>query len=232
MAFPVRRSFLILPLLGVLATLCAAAPGKALTTVCTAGWSGSRVPAGGTASAPLTGAKPPCPSSTVTASVEVGSDANAGTINTTDAIGGSATSNFARTSIASVDIGVPANATQSLVLTFSQAVANPYLFFTYLDSGDSFLFSQPFALVQANNASKTNAATVAGTGSGNGQDDGFIVQMLGTYSTIDFTFRNTTFSPPSVAFTAGVVETPGPLPLMGAGVAFGFSRRLRRRIKA
>lgn len=211
--------------------MSAPAPGKALTTVCTAGWSSA--PVAGVASALLTGgATPPCPFSAVTASVTVGTGANAGTINTGDAISGSATNNFGRTSVTSVDIGVPASATENLTLTFTQAVANPYLFFTYLDSGDSFTFSQPFVLAQANNASRTGSA-VTGTGGTNSSNDGFVVQMLGTYSTVNFAYNNTRVSAvQSVAFTAGVVETPGPLPLMGAGVAFGFSRRLRRRIKA
>jgi hypothetical protein len=36
------------------------------------------------------------------------------------------------------------------------------------------------------------------------------------------------------SFTQGdaSLSVPGPLPVMGAGVAFGFTRRLRRRIKA
>lgn len=32
-------------------------------------------------------------------------------------------------------------------------------------------------------------------------------------------------------FTDTVTQTPGPLPILGAGAAFGFSRKLRRRIK-
>lgn len=31
---------------------------------------------------------------------------------------------------------------------------------------------------------------------------------------------------------ANTYQTPGPLPILGAGAAFGFSRKLRRRIKA
>ena len=226
-----RINFLALPLLGALAALSAPAPGKALTTVCTAGWSGSNVAPGGTASAALTGAaSPPCPSPTVTASVTVGTGANAGVINGSDVIGGSATNNFTRTSVASVDLGVNASTNESLSVTFSRAVTNPYLFFTFTDTGTSFTFTQAFALAQANNAS-VSGQTVTATGA-NTNNDGFVVQMLGTYSTINFAYNNSTGSVQSVAFTTGANEVPGPLPLMGAGVAFGFSRRLRRRIKA
>ena len=35
----------------------------------------------------------------------------------------------------------------------------------------------------------------------------------------------------STRFGALTAEVPGPLPLMGAGIAFGFSRKLRRRIR-
>jgi hypothetical protein len=34
------------------------------------------------------------------------------------------------------------------------------------------------------------------------------------------------------AVTNGFYQTPGPLPILGAGAAFGFSRKLRSRIKA
>jgi hypothetical protein len=33
-------------------------------------------------------------------------------------------------------------------------------------------------------------------------------------------------------FTDSIWQTPGPLPVLGAGVTFGFSRKLRKRIKA
>lgn len=34
------------------------------------------------------------------------------------------------------------------------------------------------------------------------------------------------------AYVNAFYQTPGPLPVLGAGVAFGFSRKLRQRIKA
>lgn len=36
----------------------------------------------------------------------------------------------------------------------------------------------------------------------------------------------------TTGFTDTVVQTPGPLPILGAGAAFGFTRKLRKRIKA
>lgn len=225
------------PTLGAISLMVLAAPGHALTTVCTAAWSGNDVGWGGTTDPTLLdGASvPPCFSPPVTAQVTVGSGANAGVIFSGDAIGGAATSNFERTSPESVAVGVlgdpETTVDEELALTFSQAVANPYLFFTYTDNGTSFMFSDAFSLVQANNASRVGqVVTVAGAS--NGQDDGFVVQMLGTYSTIGFTYVNDSGDEQSVAFTAGATAVPGPLPLMGAGVAFGFSRRLRRRISA
>lgn len=37
---------------------------------------------------------------------------------------------------------------------------------------------------------------------------------------------------PLQSFTDTVIQTPGPLPILGAGAAFGFTRKLRRRINA
>ena len=53
--------------------------------------------------------------------------------------------------------------------------------------------------------------------------------MLGTCSSINFTYNNSNSGAETVAFTTGV---PGPLPLIGAGMAFGFSRKLRARLRA
>lgn len=130
-----------------------------------------------------------------------------------------------------MDLGVNGNTNESLRVDFSQAVTNPYLFFTYFDSGTSFTFAQPFTLAQQNGASQSGSiVSFSGTATTNEQGTGFVVQMLGTYSTINFVYNNTTGGAQSVAFAAGANAVPGPLPLMGAGVAFGFSRRLRRRI--
>lgn len=52
--------------------------------------------------------------------------------------------------------------------------------------------------------------------------------FVGDFSTID-SFKNT-YTQVSVAGPPGD-KVPGPLPLLGAGAAFGFSRRLRRRIR-
>ena len=131
-----------------------------------------------------------------------------------------------------MDIGVLAdNSANARTVTFSRDVINPYLFFTFTDNNTSFTFAQAFTLAQSNNAS-ASGNTVTASGGTNSINDGFVVQMLGTYSTINFTYNNSSSADQSVAFTAGANDVPGPLPLMGAGVALGFSRRLRRRIKA
>jgi len=159
--------------------------------------------------------------------------ANAGTINSGDAINGTGTDALGRTSVKSVDLGINGNTTETLVLTFSQAVSNPYLFFTYTDAGDSVKFLNPFILIDSNNA-QVAGDTVTFVGAGNSQNDGFIVQLLGSYAAntqISFLYNNPNAGVESVAFTAGV-DVPAPLPLMGASVAFGFSHRLRRRIRA
>lgn len=131
-----------------------------------------------------------------------------------------------------MDIGVPNNGNFARTVTFSQAVSNPYLFFTYLDVNTSFTFTQPFVLVQANKATVSGQTVSALNTVSNNQNDGFVVQMTGSFSTINFDYNNTSGAAQTVAFTTGINQVPGPLPLAGAGVAFGFSRRLRRRIRS
>lgn len=85
---------------------------------------------------------------------------------------------------------------------------------------------------------QSNNVSVAGStisGGGNSVNDGFVVRLTGAFLAnmpIAFTYGNTTGAVQSVAFTTGLAQVPAPLPLMGAGVAFSFSRRLRRRIRA
>ncbi len=185
-------------------------------------------------SATLSGAVPPCPITNTTVNLSsTGSAAgNSGVVFQADILLGPGTNNFNRTAVSSVGIGANANTIESFTLTFSQPVTNPYLFFNVIDTGETFTFTQPFSLAQASNAS-VSGQSVNTTGS-NSQNDGFVVNVLGTYSTIDFTYNNPTGIYRSAAFSAGAIfypEVPGPLSLMGVGMAFGFSRKLRRRIQ-
>lgn len=222
-----------LPLVAGLAGLGAFTPARALTTVCTADWQAPSVSAGQTKTATILAGSTGCPSS-VTASITVGSGANAGTVNGGDAITGQLTSGLSSTSTSSVDLGVQATnpTNEPLTLTFSQSVSNPYLFFAYLDANTSFTFTDAFELVSSNNA-LASGNTISGTGGTNSKNDGFVVRMLGAFTTINFAYNNTSGSVQSVAFTTGVAApSPGPLPLLGAGVAFSLSRGLRRRIRS
>jgi hypothetical protein len=119
-------------------------------------------------------------------------------------------------------------------LTLFLASRNPFKIstsFSCLDPNTSFTSSQPFALAQANNANVAGQA-VSENGANNYQDDGFVIGMPGAYSTLTSSYNNNATSANSVAFTAGGTPVPGSLPLLGAGVIFPFSRRLRRRIQA
>ena len=132
-----------------------------------------------------------------------------------------------------MNIVAAAATNQPFNVTYSQPVQNPYLFFSYFDQGTSFTFAQPFTLAQAFNAS-ASGSTVTAVGAADKQDDGFVVQMQGTYSSIGFKYNNSTSGAETVAFTTGVA-VPGPLPLMGVGIALGFSgklRKLRARLRA
>jgi hypothetical protein len=79
-------------------------------------------------------------------------------------------------------------------------------------------------------------ATASGTSSTLGFNLGFTTQAFTQtfgYTAGDASFLNTVNA--TISSTAqGTVPTgtPGPLPLLGAGAAFGFSRKLRHRIKA
>jgi hypothetical protein len=208
-------------------------PARAQTAVCTPAFT-AYVAQDSVISAVQTGSSPPCSASPATLSINVGSGVgeNAGVVFLYDIIDGFATNNFTRTSVSSVGIGSPANTSTLFFLNFSQPIQDPYLFFTYLDPNTSFTFSQPFALAQANNANVAGQ-TVTENGATNSQNSGFVIGMLGAYSTLSFSYNNNnaTFAT-SVAFTAGGTPVPGPLPLLGAGGMFAFSRKLRRRIQA
>jgi hypothetical protein len=226
MTFP--RQLACIATIGVCVAPLMTAPAQAVTTVCTPAF-GSSVSPGATISAVLSGPIPPCPSSPVSVSFNTGAaDGNSGVVASTDIIIGPGTNDFVRTSPTSAVIG--SNTTNQLIsLAFTQPVQNPYLFFSFIDPVESFVFSQPFILAQASNAT-VSGSTVIASGT-NSQSDGFVVQMLGTYSSLDFIYNNPTGAYHSVAFTTGV-PVPGPLPLMGAGMAFGFSRKLRARLRA
>jgi hypothetical protein len=215
-----------------LASALASTPAQAAMVVCTPQFLAS-VNRGDPISADFTGPTPPCPASTVTASLNTtGSQStagNSGAVFLNDKIEGPGTNDFTRTSITSVSIGSDPSTNQPITLSFTQPVNNPYLFFSWLDSNSSFTFTRPIILAQANNAS-ASGLTVTLSGS-NLQDDGFVVQLPGTHSAINFTYNNTSASFNSVAFTVGV-PVPGPLPLMGVAIGFGFTRKLRRRIRS
>lgn len=54
----------------------------------------------------------------------------------------------------------------------------------------------------------------------------------GPSSEINVSHTLTNTGDPMQGWTDSIIQTPGPLPILGAGAAFGFSRKLRRRIKA
>jgi hypothetical protein len=238
-----------LPALGAAALLASGSPSQALTTVCTANWTASQTQS---ASGALAGASPPCPTSTTTATITplLEGDKTPGSVEAFN-WGNIFATNYPTTTNTGIAIGA-SNPGVTRTLTFSQAVTNPYIYASYLDgvseqSKSVFLFSQPFNLVQANNAridpsDPNKVVAIVDTlpnGAHNRGSDGFVVQMLGTFTSINFEYRG--FNIPgqpqftdTVLFTAGIgpepEPTPGPLPLMGAMAAFSYSRKLRRRL--
>lgn len=196
--------------------------------VCTATW--SAVPQNNPASGDIPAAPIPCPPSVVTVGIN---NVNAG-----PSVGAAFPTNwgalqfgtsFPTTSSSTIGIGTGSN----YQISFSQQISNPLLYFNYIDIGDSFDFSgQSISLLQSNFAAISGASIIsAQVGAVNQAEAGFIVQVLGSYgpsAPVNFDYIG---SGTSVGFTAGVQLVPVPLPLMGVGVALGFSRNLRRRTR-
>jgi hypothetical protein len=224
------------------AMVAALAPGQAhALTVCTPVFTPPNVAPGSPISANL-GTASPCPHPTVTVSLNTvgnGLASDVGVVYSTDYITGLGTDNFTRTSTTSIAIGALAETTsgpttQAFTVSYSQPFVDPYLFFSWTDNFSVFKFYNPFTLLQSNGAS-SSGSEVTPSGS-NDQDSGFVVQLTGTYSNINFDYINYSQDNSVSVFTTGsslVVpppSVPGPLPVAGLGFAYSMSRKLRRRI--
>lgn len=213
----------------------------ASTTVCTPIFNPPGVAPGSPISADL-GTTPPCPAATVSVSLNtVGSGLVAnqvGTVFATDEITGLGTNNFTRTSGTGVGIGALAETvsgptTQSYTVSYSHTVVDPYFFFSRTDNFGVFKFYNAFSLLQAYQASLSPGNQVTVNGNSN-QDSGFVVQLIGAAKSFQFDYINYSSDDSMSVFTTGpaglVPPAPGPLPLVGLGVAYSLSRRLRQRI--
>jgi hypothetical protein len=231
---PVRLR--VLAGLSVLSLTMAAAPKAEALTVCSAIWTTPDAPQGGTKTASIQGANSACPTAAIGTTAPVGSGANAGVVVTSGA-GWAVDANanlFPTTSDSGVVIGSPAATTsaavQNLSVTFDRTVSNPYFYTSFFNTGESLTFTAPFTVLQSNFAS-TTGNTITGTNSnGNLRSAGFVAQLLGDYSQIDFQYSNTNTFASSFVFTTGVnvTATPGPLPILGLGAALSQCRKLRR----
>lgn len=79
--------------------------------------------------------------------------------------------------------------------------------------------------------SGTNTPTVSGVSFGN-EIDGIINLPLASTGTYSLTWNKTGGGNLLGASTTIVADVPVPLPVVGAGLAFGFTRRLRKRAKS
>jgi len=94
-----------------------------------------------------------------------------------------------------VAIGYPCNNTpQAQSITFSTKVSDPYLLFNYVDAGTSYNFGSNAGEIKlvgntvgATLVTSTKTVTLPTSGSFNGSSNGFVVQLLGDYSNINFT---------------------------------------------
>jgi hypothetical protein len=243
LAFTVTRFFAsTLPAAVVGAMVLGLAPNQAdaATTVCTPVFMPPNVAPGSPISADL-GTTSPCPPPTVTVSLNTVGNGLAmdqvGTVFSTDLITGLGTSDFMRTSPTAVGIGALAETmssptTQSFTLTYSKPVVNPYLFFAWIDGFSEYKFNNPVSLLQAYKVT-LSGNTVTSSGDNN-QDSGFVVQLTGMSSIFTFDIVNQSSDNTMAVFTTGpaglVPPVPGPLPVVGLGIAYSMSRKLRRRI--
>lgn len=224
-------SALALPAITLL-TLTHAGSASALTTICTAAWTLPYGTPGGTKSALIQGSNPACPTSAITATVDVGTGLNAGALNPSGATWNTdaGTNLFPPTSDSGIAIGSPAATATNLRLTFDVPVVNPYFYASYFNAGESLTFTDPFSLLQSNAVSKTGL-TVTGSGPDSSRHSSFVARFQGRYSAINFNYANSNSQAVSFAITTGVTPVPGPLPLLGVGAALSQSRKLRRRIQ-
>ncbi|MEI2773844.1 MAG: GEVED domain-containing protein [Candidatus Competibacter sp.] len=92
-----------------------------------------------------------------------------------------------------ISIAFPCNGTaQQHSVTFSTSVANPYLLFNYVDAGTVYNFSTNSGIVSLEgntvNASLNGGiVTIPSSPVLNRSNNGFVVRLTGTYSTINFT---------------------------------------------
>jgi hypothetical protein len=207
-------------------TLTSASGAQAAETVCSAIWSpDGSIPPGGTKSAPIQGSNPPCPVSSIVATVNIG---NLGSF-----IGplqwGNLWTQYPTTSNTAILLGSPASSSTDFELKFDKPTPNPYFYVDALNAVESITFYTPFVILQSKGIS-VNGLTITGSGVSN-RDVGFVAQFLGDYSQINFKHINTTSAyGDSFGFTTGANANPvpAPLPILGVGAALSQCRKLRR----
>lgn len=132
---------------------------------------------------------------------------------------------------ASVALGFAGSGTATTqTVSFSPSIVNPYLFINWTDNGDPFDFSSVgssnVVLVSASNASLLNGIVTA-NGANTTSADGFLVQLVGTYSSVSFPITKTTAGTDSIYFTT----VPEPTSLASLASAIGLAAMLARRCR-
>jgi hypothetical protein len=216
--------------LAVLALSLVGAPkAEAVTTVCTPIWSQPNGVPGGTKSASISGANPPCPTSPITITVGTGSGNGAGTIFGATWDTYLLSNQFPTTSNTAIIVGSAPLSSDDVTITFGESVKNPYFYASGLTITESITFSSPHTILQSYGVSVSDS-TITGSGTSD-FNTGFVAQFLGDFSEITFRHSTTTSAySDGFGFTTGVtyVPTPGPLPILGIGAALSQARRLRR----
>jgi hypothetical protein len=126
-------------------------------------------------------------------------------------------------------LGEYAGVTQSQVITLSQNVTNPILFFNFDDPQSSYNFGTlPLTLLASHNA-QLASDIVTFNGSSNTVNDGFAVQVGGTFGPgQDITFSASSTINATQSVTVGLASVPEPSSLLMAATAIGVGFVLGR----
>jgi len=157
-------------------------------------------------------------------------------------------SGFTATATDAFDITSPSNSSYQVQISWSPVRTTPvngtFSYTVSLLNGRTFNTAQANVTGNfgsfGNTLSSSGLLTSATTTNGTGPAQNFNPNL--TSQTFTNTFSSSTTQPNDFFFNSvgaavtstapGTATVPGPLPLLGAGVAFGFSRKLRHRIKA
>jgi hypothetical protein len=138
-----------------------------------------------------------------------------------------------------VVLGSPNNVNSDISFSFNERISNVLLYGSFGIRGTALDFGAlEWTLVSATNFVRNGSRLEATDSANNTANDGFVVSLGNNFfgggsGDLAFQFLNASqrSAPETYLITFGATtEAPGPIPVLGAAAAFGWSRRLRKRI--